>query len=162
MDNIISPPSLGQLGSGISVGVKATGTDNMISGNTIFGSGAGIQAGTETIITGNNGYDYNDGGMGAGADCLFSGNNSSHGGVIYSDVRTLLLNNVANSDSNSGIHVGADGSAIGNVADNDTQIYPGFVVQCPSKVDNNTALGNGAPNLSETGAGCLNTNNLAP
>jgi hypothetical protein len=38
----------------------------------------------------------------------------------------------------------------------------GLEVACPSKVDNNTALGNVSPNLSTSGAGCLLSNNLAP
>jgi hypothetical protein len=37
----------------------------------------------------------------------------------------------------------------------------GILVECPSNVTNNTAVGNGT-NLQLNGQGCNNTNNVAP
>jgi hypothetical protein len=148
--------------TGCGSGVNALGTDhNLISGNTISGCVEGIQAGNNTIITGNNSSNNSDNGIEAGTDCLISNNNISNNtgvGVTSLD-RTLFLNNVANGNGNIGIHVNSGGSAIGNVADNNAT---GLLVGCPSKVDNNTALGNSTINLSPSGAGCLLSNNLAP
>lgn len=148
-------------GCGVGVNGLVLGNDhNLISGNTISGCVEGIDAGDHTIITGNNISNSSDNGIEAGTDCVISNNNiSNNKGVGVSSLdRTLFLNNVANGNGNYGIHVNSGSSAIGNIADNNAT---GLLVACPSKIDNNIALGN-TPNLSSFGVGCLLSNNLAP
>jgi hypothetical protein len=50
-------------------------------------------------------------------------------------------------------------TVIGNTAKN---FCDGFIVFCPSNVTDNTAAHNSNQNLDLTGAGCSNTNNVAP
>ena len=147
---------------GNSFGIHGTGLKNLISGNTITNCVEGIIVGNDTTITGNNVSENTDNGIEAGVQCLISGNNASDNTNvgITSGINTLFLNNVASNNGNFGIHVNSGGSAIGNLTDFNGA--SGLEVGCPSKVDNNTALSNVAPNLDTSGAGCLLTNNLAP
>src|SRR5262249_40361767 len=114
---------------------------------------AGIYAGDSNVITQNN-TSNNGIGIICQGNCQLSGNISNH---------SPELSNQGMFGGYVGVGIlvtGADGSLIGNVANGNS--YFGLVVTCPSKVDDNTALGNKLKNLSESGAGCLDTNNLAP
>jgi hypothetical protein len=64
-----------------------------------------------------------------------------------------------------GIGVGEGSTVIGNTVTNNLE--GGLLVSCPSNVTNNTAVNNGqislpGGNLSLSGDGCNNTNNVAP
>ena|SRR5215472_11923677 len=58
-----------------------------------------------------------------------------------------------------GIGAGQGGSLIGNISKNN---QTGFLVTCPSNVTDNTAINDVAGNLVLNGAGCNNTNIVAP
>jgi parallel beta-helix repeat protein len=146
-----------------SFGVTATGSHNVISGNNISNSVEGIHGCDTCVVTGNNSSDNSDNGLEAGLDGVISGNNLSNNQNVgvTADVRTLFLNNVANDNGNAGINVTPGSAAIANVADSNSSSGLAAALGCPSKIDNNTALLNGTPNISSD-VGCVLSNNLAP
>jgi hypothetical protein len=62
-----------------------------------------------------------------------------------------------------GMEIGQGSTVIGNTVTG-TSEFPGIglLVDCPSNVTNNTAVNNQGQNLVLNGAGCNNTNNVAP
>jgi hypothetical protein len=93
----------------------------------------------------------------------FFGIGPGHGNGI-SATGTVTGNYVTGSRG-AQIAVGPDSTVIGNTAAplvGDGSADFGLVVDCPSNVTDNTATGSAEGNLVLNGAGCNNTNNVAP
>jgi hypothetical protein len=71
----------------------------------------------------------------------------------------LITGNYANGNFADGFEIAAGSTVIGNTAINNGI---GIGVTCPVNVTNNTAINNSNGNLVLSGAGCNNTNNVAP
>ncbi len=142
LDNVISAGP-GHPGFGV-----AAGTQNLISGNTVSGFQTGIIAEMDNVISGNN-ASGNASGITCNGNCLVSGNTSSE------PFTSSCPGPVA-------IHAGGGSQVQNNVTNFGCT---GLEIGCPSKVADNTAVGNNL-NLFEITPGgatpCLTTGNLAP
>ena len=100
-------------------------------------------------------------GTGINADGIVKGNTASFytNGIIATG---LVVDNLAEHNT-QGLEVGADSTVIGNTVTSSAR--GGIAVSCPSNVTNNTAVNIFAitnANLTFSGDGCSNTNNVAP
>jgi hypothetical protein len=75
-------------------------------------------------------------------------------------VTGTVTGNYAASNSDVGFDVRAGSTVIGNTATGGSRF--GFFVSCPSNLTDNTAVNNAVGNLMLNGAGCNNSNNVAP
>jgi hypothetical protein len=135
--------------SGFNAGVNLGGDGSVVEGLRVFGSGGGCPCS-----------------LGIGATGIIRGNTvvgifSEPGGAVGISATGIVTGNYVTDTRTTGIFIGQGSTVIGNTVTATFQ-GAGISVSCPSNVTDNTAINNGGSNLVLAGAGCNNTNNVAP
>jgi hypothetical protein len=139
-----------------STGTKITVENMHIIGNSNVGVGANEQSIVKDCVASGNGD-----GINVGSRSVVTGNDSSNNtasGFVVS-VGSTIIGNTAGLNGNNGIAAGGSSTVLNNTAQANSNF--GIAVTCPSNVIGNTANLNGT-NLLLSGAGCNNSNNVAP
>ena len=127
-----------------------------VIGNSNVGIGVNQQALVKDCVLAENGD-----GINVGARSLLTGNDSSFNTAsgIAAGVGSTIIGNTVGVNGNNGLVAGNSSTVLNNTAQVNGNF--GLHVTCPSNVLGNTATNNGT-NLFLSGAGCNNSNNVAP
>lgn len=127
-----------------------------VVGNSNVGIGVNGQALVKDCVLSENGD-----GINVGSRSLIVGNNSSFNtasGMVVG-VGSTIIGNTLGVNGNNGLVAGNSSTVLNNTAQVNGNF--GVYVDCPSNVIGNTSTNNGT-NMQLNGAGCNNSNNVAP